>query len=266
MEAYSPVEMLSTPDEELGKQNGDPLGHRFDPAQYRGQERGWLVEGLLAEGQQVTLYSPPKVGKSIFSYELAVALSKRDSFLGAAIPKVRKVLYVDYENDYFDIANRFYGRGEDAEQMLKGVYLPAKRLSPLNTTAGLTELLFCLDRFSPDLVIVDTVSKAVVGDENDSAVWQHFFRNVSVPLRERGIGLLRLDHSGKDTTRGIRGSSAKSADSDATWKLEVTHVWESDSGAFPPGTAAMRLVVEQSRIRISKETYDFSRDPEGRIR
>ena len=40
-----------------------------------------------------------------------------------------------------------------------------------------------------------------------------------MPLKAAGRAVLRLDHSGKDMTRGQRGSSAKVDDVDAVWQL-----------------------------------------------
>lgn len=40
-----------------------------------------------------------------------------------------------------------------------------------------------------------------------------------MPLKAAGRAVLRLDHSGKDITRGQRGSSAKVDDVDAVWQL-----------------------------------------------
>ena len=39
-------------------------------------------------------------------------------------------------------------------------------------------------------------------------------------LKEAGIALLRIDHAGKDLTRGQRGTSAKRDDVEVVWFLK----------------------------------------------
>jgi hypothetical protein len=56
-------------------------------------------------------------------------------------------------------------------------------------------------------VVIDTVSRAIDGEENSNDTW----------LNQLGIAMIRLDHSGKDETKGMRGGSAKSGDVDAVW-------------------------------------------------
>ena len=75
---------------------------------------------------------------------------------------------------------------------------------------------------SAAIVIIDTTSRVVAGKENDADTYLAFYRHTVIPLRARGIALLRLDHPGKDVTRGTRGSSAKKGDVDSEWLLSRT--------------------------------------------
>jgi hypothetical protein len=72
---------------------------------------------------------------------------------------------------------------------------------------------------SASLVVLDTTTRMVQGRENDSDTFLQLYRCSLVPLKSRGITVLRLDHPGKDESRGQRGSSAKDGDCDTIWRL-----------------------------------------------
>ncbi len=69
------------------------------------------------------------------------------------------------------------------------------------------------------LVVLDTVSRVIDGDEDASDTFRALYRHVVIPLKAAGTAVLRLDHSGKDVSRGQRGSSSKNDDVDAVWLL-----------------------------------------------
>ncbi len=68
---------------------------------------------------------------------------------------------------------------------------------------------------------LDYCSRAVDGDENDSRTITDFYRETVLPLKQRGVAVLRLDHTGRNAAHGARGSSAKNDDVDAVWRLQT---------------------------------------------
>ena len=65
------------------------------------------------------------------------------------------------------------------------------------------------------------------------------------------MALIRLDHSGKDETKGQRGGSAKSGDVDAIWRMkkEAETVFSLECEA-----ARLHIPVGQKQIVIHRET------------
>jgi hypothetical protein len=61
-------------------------------------EEEWIHDPLLPARRSVVIYSAPKVGKSLLMLEMAVAISRGETFLDYTGRQVR-VLYVDFEND-----------------------------------------------------------------------------------------------------------------------------------------------------------------------
>ncbi|MGI3782284.1 MAG: hypothetical protein ACRYG2_16100, partial [Janthinobacterium lividum] len=70
-----------------------------------------------------------------------------------------------------------------------------------------------------EVVVIDTVSRAVDGEENSNDTWLQLYRRTGLKLKQAGVAVIRLDHTGKDEAKGTRGGSAKSGDVDAVWRL-----------------------------------------------
>ncbi|WP_054953067.1 AAA family ATPase [Flaviflexus massiliensis] len=213
-------------------------------------EEEWILEPLIAKRRGIVIYSPPKVGKSLFSLEMAVHISRGEPWLGTTIDAPHNVLYVDYENDpRGDTRARLQamGYGPDDLQNLKMLSFPT--LDGLDTSKGAQQLLAACQVYECDIVIIDTISRAVDGDENENDTWLAFYRNTGLLLKQNEITMVRLDHTGKDESKGQRGGSAKSGDVDAIWKL--SKVTEDGS--------KLQLKLDDARMQITDRTLILDR-------
>jgi hypothetical protein len=131
-----------------------------------------------------------------------------------------RVLYVDFENDpRGDIRQRLKAMGYGPDDLDQLRYYSFPTLAALDSHKGGIELLAVIRREQTALVIIDTVSRAVDGEENSNDTWLNFSRETGLPLKREGVACIRLDHTGKDTAKGQRGGSAKSGDVDSVWHL-----------------------------------------------
>ena len=180
-----------------------------------------LLGKLLAPGQQMTLVGDGKAGKSLFAQEWLWRMATGQSFLGDRPHAPVPVLYVDAENGHQDIQDRFasYGGGPRGMGLLSYASFPPIR--PLDTAGGGQDLLAMVRECEAQLVALDTVSRFISGPENDADTWLSLYRHTLLPLKRAGIASVRLDHMGKDSERGARGSSAKNQDVDHVWELRV---------------------------------------------
>ena len=112
-----------------------------------------------------------------------------------------------------------YGPHTDLERL---AYYALPDMDGLDTPRGGKAVRAIAERHNPALVIIDTVTTGVVGPENDSDTYHAFWRHTGSPLKDRGVTVWRLDHAGKDLTKGQRGSSAKAGDTDVVWELDQT--------------------------------------------
>jgi hypothetical protein len=132
------------------------------------------------------------------------------------------VVYVDHENepkrDVWD--DRLVPMNVSPDELDRLHYLSFPEMGPLDRPEGGAELLAIALEVGADVVIVDTATRTVKGEENSNDTWTAWDRHTGVKLKKAGIAFLRIDHSGKDADKGQRGGSNKSTDVDIVWRLE----------------------------------------------
>lgn len=209
----APVAPVAPPGDE--PEQPSPLDGLIDWVAFWARDRttaDWLYEPILARGRSHAIFARHKVGKSRIALWLAAQLATGDE----AVP----ILYLDYEMTEDDLYERLedmgYGPHSDLDR-LGYALLPS--LPNLDTAEGGVKLLELVEAFDARVVIIDTMSRAVGGGENDSDTFRSFYEHTGLELKRRGVTYARLDHAGKDPTAGQRGSSAKGDDVDVVWEV-----------------------------------------------
>lgn len=179
----------------------------------------WILEPIIPAGRLVALFSPPKMGKSLFVLDMALKIAAGTEALGAPT-KPTKILYLDFENDPgTDIWARVQDMGHTVEDIKRLAYMSYPACPPMDTDAGGEWVLQAARFHQAEMVVIDTISRCIQGEENDNNTWLNWYKHTGLRLKREGIACLRLDHTGKDEQRGPRGGSAKNGDIDASWKL-----------------------------------------------
>ena len=185
-------------------------------------EEEWLLYPLIPARRLIALFSAAKVGKSLLMLEIAAALSTGKKVLGHDPGRRVRVLYVDFENDpRGDVRTRLQDMGYGPADLDRLDYLSFPSLPYLDSEMGAASLLAAVEAYGPELVVIDTISRAVKGEENDNDTWLNLYKHTGLTLKKAKVAMIRLDHTGKDETKGQRGGSAKSGDVDAIWKLST---------------------------------------------
>jgi hypothetical protein len=194
------------------------------------QDSQFLIEPFLAVGRGHALFAEAKAGKSYVVLQALAAAAVPGHKSWAEVPEEPiTILYLDYEMTEDDLRERLeifgYTRHDDYSRFH---YVKASMLGAgLDTYAGGIELLAQAQKWRCDLVVIDTMSRAVSGGENEADTVNQFYQHTGRLLKANGIAWLRIDHAGKNLDRGQRGSSAKDGDVDVVWRLERT-----DDGAL----------------------------------
>jgi hypothetical protein len=182
----------------------------------------WLPGRFMERGQQVTIVGDGKVGKSLFVLDWVIKAAMGRSFIGDKAREPIKVLYFDRENSLRDVITRAKALGarpEDLRGRLSYRQFPRFSGTLDQSDRAARELLGMVDGGEPDVTVLDTASRFIGGKENDSDTWLQLYQLIHAPLKSRGVGSLRLDHFGKDSDKGSRGSSAKTQDVDHVWEM-----------------------------------------------
>lgn len=179
----------------------------------------FLVGDIMERGEQVSIYGAGGAGKSTFARAWALSLANGLPFLDGEAQEAVKVLFLDSENGLKIIQREFQKLGIRPSENL--IYMSFPELGALDTEAGAEKFVALLDEHSPDVVVFDSASRFISGEEDSSGPWIQWHRLVMNPLKKRGIASIRLDHPGKDLSRGQRGSSAKTQDVDTIWKFNM---------------------------------------------
>lgn len=214
----------------------------------------WLPGKLCEKGQQVAFVGEGKVGKSLFWFEWAWRAVTGQQFLYPVECEPLTVVYCDRENSRRDLVMRAKALGAEAGSLVKFVYYSFPQLPALDLHGS--EVLELVDRAGGDVVILDTVSRFVAGKENDAETWLGLYRRVHARLKAAGKTGIRLDHLGKDSEKGARGSSAKDQDVDVVWEMSARSDDERPDGSV---STEMRLTRTHTRTGIGPSVIDLIR-------
>jgi 5S rRNA maturation endonuclease (ribonuclease M5) len=204
---------------------GDDLAHIINWDQFWTQthdDEQWIAWPLIPRGRTVSLYAPAKAGKStILLAVITAAVTGQQPLGNNTHPQTPcSILYLDYEMSTADLHERLtqlgYGPGSNLTR-LHYALLPT--IPALDTPEGGQHLHNLATTLNVDAVVVDTIGRAVQGEENSADTIRAFYRHTAQPLKAAGISVLRTDHAGKDTDKGQRGTSAKNDDVDIVYKL-----------------------------------------------
>lgn len=184
-----------------------------------------LIPGILRRGHVAVLAGKGKVGKSFSAIELSVAVVTQGKWFGLQIDGGGHALYIDPEIDPKTLDNRFssvcYEMGADKAAIDAGVVKwplrgVLKRNGEAPTIADLAHdigLLYKPGDFA--LVVVDSASCFVSGDENASGDVRRFFASVLRIAALTGAAVLVVHHFGK----------ARDGDRNAADRARGSSVW-----------------------------------------
>lgn len=206
-------------------------------------EQEWVWGEVLAKGRGHAIYAMHKGGKSLITLYMAAQIATNGSCA---------VIYLDYEMGESDVRERLTDMGYGPESDFSHLhYALLPTLPALDTVEGGEALAALVDEVTASeperhvVVVIDTISRAVWGEENSADTWRLFYVHTGLRLKQRGVTWVRLDHGGKDAARGQRGSSGKGDDVDVVWKLK-------------PSDGGVTLHRELSRMSWVPEVVAFT--------
>ena len=226
-------------------------------------EAEWLAEPIIAAKRSTAIFAPGGTGKSLLSLYIAASLATGTRLFGNNVAPV-DVLYLDYEMTSDDLAERLASMGfDETNDMSRLHYALLPSLPGLDEPEGGKAVVRLAEMCNAQLVVIDTFGRAVHGDENEADTVRSWYRWTGIHLKHAGRAFLRVDHAGKDVTKGQRGTSAKNDDVDVVWQMTAK-----EAGTFTLTAKKRRMgwvpltldlvMVEDDRMhfeRLSEHSY-----------
>jgi AAA domain len=235
----------------------------FDEMDVESPAKQWLIKNILARGETSAWIAPPGAMKSAMLAQAAVHVAAGLDWHGYRNKGAAGVVYFAIERA--DLVKRRLR----AHKGLLG--LQGTPIAVSSSTIDLTKP----DAFKKvvdtirdaktilgaeiGLVIVDTFAKliaAAAGDENSAKDQGAVFANVQRVKNATGVHVALIGHTGKDESRGARGSNALLGDVD----LMVTISGEEIKTAT---VTKANDAPEGPLFSFKSETHDFGTDEDG---
>jgi len=172
------------------------LGLNLPPAPF-------YIKDWLPKLGRLELFAPAKAGKSFLSLQLAHSIGQGLPFLNLETEQ-GKVLVLQFELGHEVLQYRMRLTGKD----YKNVYVGTTFAMKLDTQAGQDQILRAMEDIKPDVLILDPWYKLLKGDENEAQDVEKItdFLDTKIIQLHR-CSIVVVHHSGKDRSRGGRGSS-----------------------------------------------------------
>ena len=152
----------------------------------------WLIEKLILKGGVTIMAGDYGNYKSWLAMDMGLKVSNGQTFLGELSTKKSKVVYVDEENRDFILKERSRLLiNEDKE--IGDFYFSIGNDVTLDEPIGLNKLKYIIEKYKPDLVILDSLVRLMVGLENDVRGVKEIFKNLK-KYTKQGISFLILHH------------------------------------------------------------------------
>jgi len=234
-----------------------------------------VVQGLIPRGVVMIVAGAPGFGKTMFGVQAGVATSLGIPFLGHAVERPLGVLLLAYEDNQDSIHRRTRACVEQISSIdptvdvgLVNTHFHVLRTIPggggtsfSGVAADLSDYFRGMERqqIEPGLVIIDTLSNVLVGDENEAGSARGLFAEFRQLAVEHNVSVLFTHHTRKSATgerrarsptpalaETIRGSSAIVAGARLVLALVPTGSPSTGAAGNPMPVRTANLVVAKS--------------------
>lgn len=191
----------------------------FTELSARSQPIRRAIKGVLPAKGSAIIYGPSGAGKSFLVLDMIASLVGGSDFFGHRVPGTRRVALLALEGAGGVVGRVQAWEKHTGRQFPEGASLLSEPVDLL-AEADVTALAEALRAEGCQALFIDTLARAHTGDENSV---QDMGRVMAAADRlARAIdGLVVLvSHSGKDQTRGLRGSTAIYAAADTVIAVE----------------------------------------------
>ena len=182
----------------------------------------WLLKGILERGSNNLLFGESGAGKSLFAMDWAFCMAHAIPWNGHLVKKPLRGVIIMGEG-LRGATLRFKALSQKYGKTPKQILLSRKSVNLLNANEAdeIIKIVKALG-FIPDYIIIDTLHRNMIGDENSSQDMALFFKSIEKLARELNAAILTVHHNGHGDKGRSRGSSSIKAAMDAEFCVTKT--------------------------------------------
>lgn len=170
----------------------------------------WLIDGVITSHGLSVLYGAPGVGKSFIAIDMALSIAYGREWHGSAVDE-GLVLYIAGEGvgGLGKRVKAWQNHHKVGDKAAPFVVLPLA--VQFREQADVEKLIATISTIEQPIrcIVIDTVARSMLGmEENSSTEIGIFVDACDTIKRMYGCAVLAIHHSGKDASRGMRGSNA----------------------------------------------------------
>ena len=169
----------------------------------------WLIEDLVPAKAFAAIYGKPGSFKSFVAIYLSQMIAAGQPAFGKPTAQ-GTCLYIAGEGQAGLKKRSDASRITHEIEPSVPLYFIKRSLNLSSTLEDMQELIKEIHELgiSPSLIVVDTLARNFVGDENSSSDMSQFIAVIGELIAQLGCTVLVVHHAGKDESKGMRGSSA----------------------------------------------------------
>lgn len=235
------------------------------------QDIEWIIEDVVPRAQVGVIYGASGSGKTFFALDMACTVQRGAQWRGKHVEQA-DTFYIAAEAGNGikkRIAAYLQHKGEGAMPWFVD-YQP--NLAMLESVHAISKSIKLRSR-SAGLIFLDTLALSHDGDENSSKDMSLVLRHCKILSDDTGALVILIHHTGKDESKGMRGSSSLYAGSDFVLEILVKgrdHTMYVDKlkdgergaqfgftlpavevGATPRGKVITSCYVKESEVKLS---------------
>lgn len=222
----------------------------------------WLVPGLLTEASIAAIYGAPEAGKSFLAVDIAMSVASGLDWHGKEVLS-GGVLYIAAEGApglskracAWKKAHSAHSHKFNFKLMRDPINFASENTA--ETTAFIDALIAKVGDQKPSLklVVIDTLNQTAAGaDENSAKDMSRYIASMKRLRDETGAAVIVVHHSGKDSSKGMRGSTALLGAMDTT--IEVAR--DTDGRAVTVAVRKQKDAEREGPIRFNLEKVSDS--------
>jgi KaiC/GvpD/RAD55 family RecA-like ATPase len=214
----------------------------------------WLIHGYLECDTVAVMYGQPATGKSFLALDLSCCIAAGLPFHGHPVTQ-GAVFYIVGEG-HGGVARRVNAWAQHSQtEVPRSLFISETAADffdsrSTESVADAVESIASATGSHPALIVVDTMARNFRGEENSATDVSWLVHNLDELRRRWRAAVLIVHHTGKDSDRGARGSTALKGAADAEY--EVTR---SDRDSV------VRLISKKMKDAVQPAALAFKLEP-----